>query len=1000
MPTSQKCPTCGAELTLDASGGHCQRCLLQLALAPGEPDPSPAGGAPGSEQPGDRIRRYKLLQQIGEGGCGVVYMAEQEEPVRRHVALKVIKLGMDTKNVIARFEAERQAMALMDHPNIAKVLDAGATESGRPFFVMELVRGIKITEFCDQENLSMRERLDLFVQVCSAIQHAHQKGVIHRDIKPSNILVTLSDGVPMPKVIDFGIAKATQQPLTDKTLFTAFEQFVGTPAYMSPEQAEMNASGVDTRSDIYSLGVLLYELLTGQPPFDAKALRQAGFDEIRRIIREREPERPSTRLSTMMEGELTTTAGHRGTEAPKLIHLVRGDLDWIVMKALEKDRARRYETANGLAADIRRHLDNEPVNARPPSGFYRFQKMVRRNKLAFSAASAVVAALAVGLGVSTWMFTREREGRLVQTRLRGEAEIARANEVRLRQKLEVRMQIVQARALYDAKKYEEAENLLNETDSAFLGPDSAHASLRRGLTWRHILRNQWDGAVTNLAMLLQADGPDMDREIAQDHYFFANALVEIGDRAAYERFRQALVARHAGNTSPEFAKFLCEITLLMSADEKLIASLGGFYDLAATRLNYAEGGNQDNEVVRRFSLALVDYRRGNYAQAAARCASCLSQPLKDSSHLPAVLAVSAMARHQLRQKDEARLELAFARQIIDPVFQTGPSAFNQRLMGVWMEWVEARTLLREAANLIGELPSTVSPTLADARAKLDKIETVGKDKTFWDAAPAEYDEAARLINEVPALALQVDGKRTGAVFAALGWWRLQRHQWREAAAQWSVLVYGPGDRGSLMTGQDLSSFYLSFAPLIVELEDVAGYEKFRAQAIATFGGTAVPANAERTLAVCLLLPAHTNQMDALGNMARVIASAKPPSPVEPPWGSLALALLEYRRGNHARSLELIRNHWNSTNQPPTFSARSHVLAAMACYRLNQPDEARSELAQCRETIEAEFKAEMNAGKNGSGKWCEWWFNHILLREAITLVEGQTATVKEQKQEPH
>src|SRR5439155_15664252 len=285
----------------------------------------------------DRIGRYKLLQQIGEGGCGVVYMAEQAEPVRRRVALKVIKLGMDTKTVIARFEAERQALALMDHPNIAKVFDAGATETGRPYFVMELVRGIKITDYCDQNNLSTRERLALFTQVCHAIQHAHQKGIIHRDIKPSNMLVTLHDGVPVPKVIDFGIAKATEGRLTDNTLFTAFEQFLGTPAYMSPEQAEMSGLDIDTRSDIYSLGVLLYELLTGKTPFDANDLLALGLDAMRRTIREKEPVRPSKRLSTMLEGEQTTTAKHRGTEGPKLIHLLRGDLDWIAMKALEKD---------------------------------------------------------------------------------------------------------------------------------------------------------------------------------------------------------------------------------------------------------------------------------------------------------------------------------------------------------------------------------------------------------------------------------------------------------------------------------------------------------------------------------------------------------------------------------------------------------------------------------------------------------------------------------------
>ena len=377
------------------------------------PNPQPPSAHASEPETGpEQIGPYHILQKIGEGGCGTVYMAEQREPVRRRVALKVIKLGMDTKQVIARFEAERQALALMDHPNIAKVLEGAATESGRPYFVMELVRGIPITRYCDENELDTQQRLDLFIQVCHAVQHAHQKGVIHRDLKPSNILVADHDGVPVPKIIDFGIAKATAgQTLTNKTLFTALEQFIGTPAYMSPEQAKLSGLDIDTRTDVYSLGVLLYELLTGKVPFEPEDFDSAGLDEMRRIIREKDPVRPSTRLNNLGRAEQTALARRRRSEPPKLIRLMRGDLDWIVMKCLEKDRARRYETANGLAMDIQRQLANEPIVARPPSKLYRLQKLVRRHKLAFAAAGAVLAALLAGLGLSTLMFVKERAAR-------------------------------------------------------------------------------------------------------------------------------------------------------------------------------------------------------------------------------------------------------------------------------------------------------------------------------------------------------------------------------------------------------------------------------------------------------------------------------------------------------------------------------------------------------------------------------------------------------------
>ncbi len=371
---------------------------------------SPTIDQPAQEKPGTQIGPYKLLQQIGEGGMGTVYMAEQTQPVQRKVALKVIKPGMDSRQIIARFEAERQALAMMDHVNIARVLDAGATESGRPFFVMELVHGVPITKYCDDNRLTPRQRLELFVPVCQAIQHAHQKGIIHRDIKPSNVMVTLYDGKPVPKVIDFGVAKATEQKLTERTLFTQYGTMVGTLEYMSPEQAEMSALGVDTRSDIYSLGVLLYELLTGSTPLTHKRMKEAAYAEILRMIKEEEPPKPSTRLSDSGEA-LASISANRHTEPAKLSKLMRGELDWIVMKTLEKDRNRRYETANGFAADVQRYLNDETVQACPPSAGYRLRKFVRRNRGQVLAAGLVLLTLVGGIAGTTWGLVRAEQQR-------------------------------------------------------------------------------------------------------------------------------------------------------------------------------------------------------------------------------------------------------------------------------------------------------------------------------------------------------------------------------------------------------------------------------------------------------------------------------------------------------------------------------------------------------------------------------------------------------------
>ncbi len=439
------------------------------------------------EKAGERIGPYKLLQKIGEGGMGTVWMAEQEQPVRRRVALKIIKPGMDSAQIIARFEAERQALAMMDHLNIAKVLDAGATTAGRPYFVMELVHGVPITRYCDENKLSPKERLELFIPVCQAIQHAHQKGIIHRDIKPSNVLVTLYDGRPVPKVIDFGVAKAVEQRLTDKTMFTQYGQIVGTLEYMSPEQAEMSALGVDTRSDVYSLGVLLYELLTGTTPVNRKQLREAAFVEILRMIKEDEPQRPSVRLSTTEE--LATIAASRGIDPPRLTRLVKGDLDWIVMKCLEKDRTRRYETAVQLARDVEHFLRDEPVDACPPSLWYRWRKFARRHRTAMTAASIAFWCIIASQVVTAWYAYK--------------AAVANdANRV-----LAQGLQIAYDNAIEEQKRAEEEKKKAEEARQAEAG---LRAQLDQSLNQRTLeLRRSEAWRLANTALLKAGQQPEI-----------------------------------------------------------------------------------------------------------------------------------------------------------------------------------------------------------------------------------------------------------------------------------------------------------------------------------------------------------------------------------------------------------------------------------------------------------------------------------------------------------
>ncbi len=504
-----------------------------------------------TESASTTIGSYRLLQKIGEGGFGVVWLAEQQHPVRRRVALKVIKSGMDSREVIARFETERQALALMDHPNIARVFDAGATDAGRPYFVMELVRGVPITKYCDDHNVPVEARLQLFIAVCHAVQHAHQKGIIHRDLKPSNILVTLHDGVPLPKIIDFGIAKATEASLTDKTLFTQFHAFIGTPAYTSPEQMEMSGLDVDTRSDIYSLGILLYELLAGSPPFDPELLLKSSLEEMRRIIREVDPPLPSHRVRHFPADLLATVARQRNTNATGLPALLRGDLDWIVMHCVEKDRTRRYDTANALAADLRHFLDAEPVSARPPSASDRLQKFIRRHKLGFAAGAAVAVSLIAGLAVAAVLLVREHAAReravaaeLTESRLRQKAERAETREAAQRAEADASAKQARTAAAKSAQVAQFMTDMLNGVGPGVaLGRDTKLLRDILDATARRLdteLRNQ-PGVAADL------------RETLGSVYF------DLGQYATAEPLiREAVATRRAasGNDSPETAASL------------------------------------------------------------------------------------------------------------------------------------------------------------------------------------------------------------------------------------------------------------------------------------------------------------------------------------------------------------------------------------------------------------------------------------------------------------
>jgi serine/threonine protein kinase/tetratricopeptide (TPR) repeat protein len=959
---------CGTNIQLRNRVGALLRALEapegflpeQPGIDPDNPAAHVLSSAPiATEQPGDKIGRYKLLQKLGEGGCGVVYMAEQEDPVRRRVALKIIKLGMDTREVVARFEAERQALALMDHANIARVLDAGATDSGRPFFVMELVRGIKITDYADQNSLSTRERVDLFIQVCRAIQHAHQKGIIHRDIKPSNVLVTLHDGVPVPKVIDFGIAKAAQGRLTDHTLFTAFDQFIGTPAYMSPEQAEMSGLDIDTRSDIYSLGVLLYEIFTGRPPFDTKELMAGGFGEVRDRIRQKEPTRPSTMLSTMMAGDLAKAARVRRTEPFKLISMIRGDLEWIVMKCMEKDRTRRYETANGLAADLEHHLQNEPVIARPPSGAYLFLKFVRRHKFLFASASAVGAALLVGLGLSTWLLFRE-----IKARRRAVA--AERAEEQSRQEAEASRRWAEsneARAHTEAAKSRQVARFLQEM---LRGIDPSVALGRDTVVLQEVL----DRTAHRVDSDLQ-NQPEVAGELLTT---IGTVYLELGkSEPAETMLRRALALRiqSLGEEDPDIAQSYHELAPALLAQGKLTEAENAEKTALAIRTRLL--GESHLEVASSLStlghILLYQQRLGDARDCFNRALTIRKQHWGDE-HLEVAQSIADIATVLSSQGrwDEAernyREALALDRKLLGKRNPTVANALNdltQSLLG-HDNFDEAEAAARETLAMRQELLGAEHPLVADTRTTLASSLTYEGNLAEAEAQvhlalavqmkqkdamlglgrslnllleillpQGRVEETDSLLKAAMA-ATEVNEPASLAVLLNRASFEARTGRWREAAASYTKLV---------STHPDDHDLYHSLAPLLVQNGDQPGYFALREQIRLHFGAITNEASiADRMAKDLLILPASGPDLIVATRLADV-AIAQGAGYHGEPWFQLCKGLAQYREGKFEEASTWIKRALLTAGQTSTRDVEAYMILSMALQRLNKPQEARA-----------------------------------------------------------
>jgi serine/threonine protein kinase len=983
--------------------------FLRKSLASTEMGPAPIEG------PGMIIGPYKLLQVIGKGGMGVVYMADQESPVRRRVALKIIKPDMDSRDVIARFEAERQALAMMDHQNIAKVLDAGTTDSGRPYFVMELVHGVPLTTFCSESRLTLRQRLELFVPVCQAIQHAHQKGVIHRDIKPSNILVTMYDDKPVPKVIDFGVAKAVDQRLTEKTLFTQYGTLVGTFEYMSPEQAQMNAFGVDTRSDIYSLGVLLYELLTGTTPLERQRLRETALHELLRIIKEEEPPRPSARLSS--SGSLPTVAAACRIEPTKLPQLVSGELDWIVMKCLEKDRTRRYETANGLVRDVQRYLADEPVDACPPTLAYRFHKFARKHRGLLTTAASFAALLVVGVIVSTWLAAWALRSQVIAQSARAGLESALTKEQAAREEAETAKRQAESfshRLVSATQVLSEGIDFYNQRQWASaheryskaieIEPDRRTAYLHRGNLYTTL--GLWGRAAEDYDQCFRlASGATASMR-------FQHALLKLaaGDEQGYRQACTGIVQQYGESSQPSHRYYVVRACVLSPEP------VGD----PADHVRRAEQAAADWHAPWTMGVAASAHlRAGNLEQAAARNRDTLNMdgnsPKKNLGYAPL-----AMVLHRLGKPAEAKTALvkaeqAFAgwtREIADGPAGTMPFE--------WWDWLEGHLILREAQTLITGSQPAEDPRLIAAAKRAEEI-LQGDVYTFMETGREhvrrqEWNDAADMFSKAmdilsrsirpsrQELPFYVEMVQQPDVFRRLVelrprdfvlWWArgqlfANRREWAAAAADHAqALEILRADEQWQAGGLRRPAAIVMHT--LAALRQLAGDETGYRELCDTLMSTADDFNdigADNTFSrVSLLVPGAVTDAALPLRLAERSLAGNPRSA----WFLYGAGVAHYRAGQPAEAIARLEE---SLRAHPAWLGRgqNYVVLAMACQQLNRHDDARNWLAKAKVSLEEldQTVGKSKLGYAGSNYLTDWLALLILLPEAESLIDDTKA----------